>query len=401
MTGSVEPLRVLLVTALVAGGVGRHVQMLAAGLAADGHHVAVACPPEVADRFDLDRHARVVPLPVGAAPHPLRDGRSVRTLRAAAAGAHVVHAHGLRAGALGALARRAGPPSLVVTTHNATPERGAARLLYTGMERLVAARADLVLGVSPDLVRRARSAGARAVDLAVVPAPPCPRLDGADARDHLRRVAGLDPGATVVLLVGRLAAQKGLNRAVAALDRLNGPRPTTTRPGARPGTVGDSGGSPTVHLVVAGEGPERDALTAAARVRADLHLLGHRDDVPRLLAGADVVLSTARWEGQPVWLQEALQQGAAVVATDVGGTGLVVGDAAALVPDEGDDEQVAAAVAVALGDLLGDPAALLALRHRATDRAAQLPTGADALTAALTAYRGVLADHPRTGPSRP
>ena len=380
-----RPLRVLLVTALVAGGVGRHVQMLAAGLRARGHRVVVACPSAVADRFALGEHAQVVPLPVGASPHPLRDARAVRMLRTVAASADVVHAHGLRAGALCSVALRRSD-ALVVTTHNAPPGRRAARLVYTGMERLVAARADLLLAVSPDLALRGRSAGAGAVDLAVVPAPVPARPDPAVARQHLRAAAGLDLAATVVLVVGRLAPQKGLARVVGMLEQLDGPAPTDL---------------PTVHLVVAGEGPERERLAAVARGRDDLHLLGHRDDVPDLLAGADVVVSAARWEGQPVWLQEALLQGAPVVATDVGGTALVVGDAAVLVPDEGGDEQVAAALAAAVRDLLGRPGALTALRHRAVARAAELPTEADALSAAVAAYRRVLADHPRPGPDGP
>lgn len=395
MTSSTRPLRVLLVTAMVAGGVGRHVQMLAAGLSARGHQVVVACPPEVADRFALRDLAQVVPLPVGSGPHPVRDPRSLRTLRAAGAGADVVHAHGLRAGALCSLAL-AGSTPLVVTTHNAAPEPRAGRLLYALMERLVAARAGLVLAVSPDLAVRARAAGARVVDLAVVPAPAPGRIDRAQARRHLRRTAGLHPSATVVLVVGRLAAQKGLPRAVAALDRLNGDA-------ARVRRVGPSGSSPapdapvdpsTVHLVLAGEGPERERLAPTAAARDDLHLLGHREDVPRLLAGADVVLSAARWEGQPVWLQEALHQDAAVVATDVGGTGVVVGDAAVLVPDEGDDGQVGGALAGAVRSLLEDPAGLATLRRRAGARAADLPSEADALTAAVAAYRRVLRDGP-------
>ncbi|OLT19790.1 hypothetical protein BJF81_06900 [Ornithinimicrobium sp. CNJ-824] len=378
-----RPARVLLVTALVAGGVGRHVQMLAAGLTAGGHRVAVACPPEVAERFALDQHARIVPLTVGSSPHPVLDARAVRTLRAVGATADVVHAHGLRAGALCSVALRRSDP-LVVTMHNAPPDGRADRLVYTGMERLVAARSDLLLAVSPDLAVRARGAGAGAVDLAVVPAPAAARRNPAAARQQLRAAAGLDPDATVVLVVGRLAPQKGLDRAVAMLDHLNGP-----------GAADPAG----VHLVVAGEGPEEERLAAAARRRADLHLLGHRGDVPDLLAGADVVLSAARWEGQPVWLQEALLQRAPVVATDVGGTALVVGGAAVLVPDQGGDDQVAAGLADAVRALLEHPAERTILRGRAAVRAAELPTEADAVAAAVAAYERVLADHPRPGPA--
>lgn len=369
-------MRVLLVTGLVAGGVGRHVEMLARGLRARGHDVTVACPPEVAERFDLG--PATVDLPVGSTPHPARDAAGVRLLRRLSAGADVVHAHGLRAGALAALARRGPRPWLVVTSHNAPPVARVARVVYLAMERLVARRADLLLGVSADLVDRARHAGARSTALAVVPATPTAPLDRARSRAALDAELGLRAEDRVVLVVGRLAAQKDVGTAVAAhaeLVEVHGHG------------VADV---PAAHLVVAGDGPERAGLQElAALPGARVHLLGHRSDVPSLLAAADVVLSTARWEGQPVWLQEALQQGAAIVATDVGGTAAVVGDAALLVRgSRPGGEVVHEDVALALARVLQDPVLLADLRARALRRAARLPTEADAVEAALAAYRG-------------
>ena len=102
-----------------------------------------------------------------------------RALRAAPPG--VVHAHGLRAGALtvlalaGARGARRRRPAIVVTVHNAPPHGGGAAVrVYRVLERMVARGADLVLCVSPDLERRMRAAGARRVGRAVVPAPDMP-----------------------------------------------------------------------------------------------------------------------------------------------------------------------------------------------------------------------------------
>lgn len=371
-------MNVLLVTALVSGGVGRHVEMLVRGLAGQGHRVVVACPEEVSGRFAMG--AATAALAVGALPHPVRDAAAVRTLRALLAGADVVHAHGLRAGALAVLARggrRA--PRLVVTIHNAPPDGRLASALYLAMERLVARGADLVLGVSPDLLDRARRAGAERTALAVVPAAAGSRVARPSARAALHAELDLPPGAQVVLVVGRLAPQKGLDMAVAAHAALVA--------GHGPGAAA----VPGAHLVLAGDGPERSGLERlAARAGSRLHLLGHRGDVPALLAAADVVLSTARWEGQPVWLQEALHQGAAIVATDVGGTGSVVGDAALLVStgaSRAAAPELVQEVAGAVSRMLSDPALREDLRARALARAAELPTEADALEAALTAYR--------------
>jgi glycosyltransferase involved in cell wall biosynthesis len=356
-------MRVLVVLGTSTGGVGRHVEGLVRGLSAAGHHVVVACPTEVDERFRLaDVAAAVVPLEVRERPHPVADARAVRDLRELVRGADVVHAHGLRAAALSVLAVGRRPVPVVATLHNAAPGGRVTGTVYAGLERVVARGADLVLGVSADLVDRMQRLGARRTGLAVVPAPP-PRPAGSD-RYAVHADLGIDARTALVVVAARLAPQKGLDL---LLDALRG----------------------LVDLdllaVVAGDGPLRGELQR--RIDAEglpVRLLGHRDDVPDLLAAADVVVSSARWEGQPVGLQEALHAGAAIVATDVGGTAAVVGDAAVLVPG-GDAVSLARAVrdVVTYGAVRDD------LRSRAVERADHLPTEADALAAALAAYDAV------------
>jgi glycosyltransferase involved in cell wall biosynthesis len=203
-------------------------------------------------------------------------------------------------------------------------------------------------------------------------------------RARVRQELGLPTGGRPLLVVsvGRLAPQKGMTTLVEAFERVVGPGRT----------------DPSTVLAVAGEGPERAALEArAGRAPAapDVRLLGHRDDVVDLLAAADVVVSAAVWEGQPVWLQEALQVGAPVVATDVGGTALVLGGAGLLV-DAG--AGLVERLAATLGDVLEDDPGRDGLRARALARAGALPTAADALDAALTAYRDASPRATRRGP---
>ena len=108
-----------------------------------------------------------------------------------------------------------------------------------------------------------------------------------------------------------------------------------------------------------------------------------RDDVPELNRAASVVVSTSTWEGQPLAVQEALQAGAAVVATDVGGTREVTGDAAVLTPPD------PGALAAAITGLLTDPDRRERLRVAARARADQLPTPADVLDQLRSVYAGV------------
>jgi glycosyltransferase involved in cell wall biosynthesis len=280
----------------------------------------------------------------------------------------VVHAHGLRAGALAVLALR-GPggarrPRLVVTVHNAPPDGGGvAAIIYRLLERLVARGSDLVLCVSADLEQRMRAAGARQIGHAVVPAPATVHPDAAAPEAPVP-----DPppasGRPTVLAAGRLTAQKGFDTLLAAAA-----------------TWRDMDPAPLI--VIAGEGPLSATLQAqAASLDVAARFPGYRDDLPALLAEAAVFVLPSRWEGQPLVLQEALRAGAAIVATRAGGIPDLTGaDAALLVPPD-DPARLAAAVR----SVLTDPALAARLRAAARTCGAELPTPDDAVTAALACY---------------
>src|SRR5690606_4567523 len=186
----VNGLRIALVLATSSGGVGSHVRSLSRGLVAQGHRVAVVGPEATEQRFDFTgTGARFAPLEVADRPRPFRDLAALLRLNALLAGADVVHAHGARAGALVALSGAAAP--LVVTMHNAPPAGGGA-WLFGFLEQILVCRADLVLGVSSDLVERARTRGARRVARALVPAPPA-APSGRDP-EQIRAELGVEPG---------------------------------------------------------------------------------------------------------------------------------------------------------------------------------------------------------------
>ena len=325
---------VLLVLGTSTGGVGRHVQSLAAGLVAAGWQVTVAGP---ASTFAFPAHAEVE---IGARPHPGRDARAVRRLRVLAARADVVHAHGLRAGALAVLTSA----PVVVTLHNAVAGPVAAAL-----ERLVARRARVVLAASADLADRARALGATDVRLAPVAAPPLV-------------ATGRDPGLghPLVLAVGRLHPQKGYDTLIAALPLL-----------------GDA------VVAVAGDGPLAAELAAAA---PQIRWLGARDDVADLLAAADVVVLPSVWEARSLTAQETLRAGRPLVASAVGGIPDLVGDGAVLVP-AGDPVALGSAVR----RLLDDRAAARALGERGRVVAAGFPTEQDTVDQVIASYVGLLA----------
>lgn len=361
-------MKVLLVQGTSAGGVGRHVSALASGLVERGHDVVVGAPAPARADFDLDATgARFAAVDIGDRPRALADAAAVRELGRLAAGADVVHAHGLRAGGLVALARPAAP--LVVTLHNLPVGGRLVGRVSAVLERLVARRAASVLGVSGDLVARMADRGARRTARALVPSPPgaAPSGSRAEVRERVRSELGLAPHQLLLVTVARLAPQKGHPLWFDALGLL-----ASSHPG---GFV----------AAVAGDGPLRGELEARATAEAlPVRLLGHRSDAADLLTAADVAVSPSVWEGQPLGVQEALRLGAPLVATDVGGTAEVTGRAAVLVP-YGD----APALAAAVGRLLDDPAGRERYRRAGLERAATLPTDDDAVTQVEQLYRAV------------
>jgi glycosyltransferase involved in cell wall biosynthesis len=139
-------------------------------------------------------------------------------------------------------------------------------------------------------------------------------------------------------------------------------------------------------VVIAGEGPLLGRLRdQAASLGVDAEFLGHRDDVPALLAACDVFALPSTWEGQPLAVQEALLAGAAIVATKVGGVPDLVGPQAAYLVRPGDAAELAAGVRA----VLTSRSLAARLRAAAARRARSLPTEQDAITAALAAYATV------------
>jgi glycosyltransferase involved in cell wall biosynthesis len=347
-------MRVAFVVGTCGGGTGRHVLMLASGCVSRGVPAAVFGPASAGRDFGFPSFT-----PVEIADRPrLRDALTIwRLRRLLRAGFPVVHAHGLRAGALTALCllglRRR--PRLVVTVHNAPVAGGFIGTVYRVLEFVVARRADSVLCVSADLEARMRAAGARPVGHAVISAP-YPAAVTASVP-----VPGPVPG-PYVLGLGRLATQKGFGTLIDAAARWGD--------GAR--------------LMIAGQGPlEASLKEQAASLGVDVEFAGLRTDVPALLEGAAVFALSSQWEGQSLALMEALRAGLPIVATRAGGNPAVLGQDAALFVPPGD----AAAFAEAVRSILDDPGLAERLRKAALDRARDLPTEEDTLTAALASYQ--------------
>jgi glycosyltransferase involved in cell wall biosynthesis len=344
------------------GGIGRHVASLAAGLAAAGVEVGVHAPAATENQFAFSAAGPAFhQLEIPAGPH-VRDAAAVRRLarQLREESPDVVHAHGLRAGLVAALARPAGCP-LVVTWHNLVLAGGLRARVFRSLERYVARSADVTLGASADLVARVRELGGRDVRLGAVAAPtlPPPERPAAEVRHEL----GVADDQSLVLSVGRLHPQKGYDVLIAAAARWRTRQP------------------PPV-VVIAGSGPAYMPLAAQiSDQHAPVTLLGHRRDVADLLAAADLAVVSSRWEARQLFAQEALHAGRALVATRVGGLPELVGEAAMLV-EPGDVDELDKAVR----RMLDNPGLRARYAERAITQAATWPTEADTLAQVSQVY---------------
>ncbi|MDR3034214.1 MAG: glycosyltransferase family 4 protein, partial [Kitasatospora sp.] len=143
---------------------------------------------------------------------------------------------------------------------------------------------------------------------------------------------------------------------------------------------------PAPLLVIAGSGPLLADLTRSAEAGGvRVRFLGRRDDVPALLAAADVVVLPSAWEGQPLIVQETLRAGRPLVASRAGGIPELTGEDAALLVPPGDPRALSAAVL----SVLDDPALAKRLSEAAFRRSRTLPSEQDALDAAMVEYRRV------------
>ncbi|WP_369388380.1 glycosyltransferase family 4 protein [Streptomyces sp. CG1] len=338
-----------------------HVRSLAEGLVARGVRVTVCAPVEADRAYDFTgAGAEHVHVPRSS------DPASVAALRAACTDADLVHAHGLHASFRSVLALSGRRTPLVVTWHDRAQAQGARAQFLRLLERRVVRTASVVLGTSSDLVDRARSTGARDARLAAVGLPGQRRPVVLDDPDRLRPKVRAELGATgrpLLIAVGTLDRHRGYD---VLLDAARAWRDL----------------DPVPLLVIAGEGPQRPALQRRIEDEGlPVRLIGRREDVPELLAAADLALLTSSWESRSVLAQEALYARVPLVATRVGGIPDLVGDAAELVP-YGDPEALAATVV----RLLADPGRREELRESGVRQAAGWPSEDETVAQVLSVY---------------
>jgi len=122
-------------------------------------------------------------------------------------------------------------------------------------------------------------------------------------RDRL--IPDLAMGDKVILMVSRFSPQKDQDTLVRALALL----------------------PEQFHVVFVGDGDRKknvEYLTNSLHLSKRVHFLGNRDDVPRIMKTADVLVQSSHWEGFGLTVVEAMATGLPVIASDVSGVTEIV-----------------------------------------------------------------------------
>jgi glycosyltransferase involved in cell wall biosynthesis len=249
-----------------------------------------------------------------------------------------VHAHMPISGFLARLAARVeGVRVIAYTCHGFLfnqPGRWPRRALGFLIEWIAGRFTDIYLTVSDEEARDARRLGISAV------AQPCG--NGRDparyrpdpqARARVRADLGTDPDRVVVVIVSRLVRHKGHPELLAAMRGLD----------AELWVVGER--------LDSDHGEDLEPYFAASGLGERLRRLGYREDIPAILAAADIFALPSHFEGLPMSVIEAMLTGLPVVATDIRGPReqVIDGETGFLVP-----AMQAAPLGEAIGRLVAD-----------------------------------------------
>ena len=121
---------------------------------------------------------------------------------------------------------------------------------------------------------------------------------------------GIPAHSRVLITIGRLEHQKGIDILLDAVSRLN-PLPDD------------------VHFLIVGDGPDEQALRSQVlekKISHCVHFAKRRSDIPELLTASFALILPSRWEGMPNVVLEAMAAGRPVIAARVEGVAELVSD---------------------------------------------------------------------------
>jgi glycosyltransferase involved in cell wall biosynthesis len=313
------------ITRLIRGGADENTLYTVKGLDKQRYQVdlAVGSGSELSHFGELgDVGIHVVP-ELTRDPHPWKDLAALVKLAALMRRGRyeIVHTHTAKAGFLGRLAAAmVGSPIIIHTVHGVTFHAHLSpplRAFYLGLERVAARFTHQFVAVGEDVKNiylRSGVGTAQEYETIYSGMPLREYLEagrmGAPEREALRAELGYESHHRIVVMAARLEQRKGHIYLFETVRRLRDRHPE-------------------LRVLILGDGHYRGVLEAQCRelgIAPIVRFLGHRLDLARVLAAADISVLTSLWEGLPRVLVQSAAAGKPILTFDVEGAWEVVRD---------------------------------------------------------------------------
>lgn len=222
---------------------------------------------------------------------------------------HILHSHEYKTDVLCYFIRQRCPNIQWVSTLHSENKQNLKLRIYQGLAFFALRYCDAVFPVSQDLANVLAHHGISPAKIHVL-------LNGVDVEvfkpqpnePNLRQALKIPSSSLIIGTVGRLSQIKNLWLMISAFQELLKSKPDA-------------------HLILSGEGPEKNKLMNYARqlkVENRVHFLGFESDVRKVYRTLDIFALSSDSEGMPNSILEAMAMQLPIVATDVSGTRLLI-----------------------------------------------------------------------------
>jgi glycosyltransferase involved in cell wall biosynthesis len=219
----------------------------------------------------------------------------------------LVHAHGTRANSNILWAAKQLKLPVIYTVHGWSfhqDQHPLIRHLRILGEKYLVSRSDLNISVSASNQQTGKQFIPSFKSVVVNNGIDRNKFNPAHAFKDIRKELGIDKDAILVLFIARFTAHK---QPLALMKAFMKAFPSNQQ----------------LHLLMVGDGDQKataSVLLKELHAEKQITLLPFRQDVPDLLAAADIFVLPSLWEGLPIGLLEAMSMGKAVIASKVDGT---------------------------------------------------------------------------------
>jgi glycosyltransferase involved in cell wall biosynthesis len=226
-------------------------------------------------------------------------------------GIELVHAHGTRANSNVLWAARSLGIPVIYTIHGWSfhpDQKAVVRNIRIIGEKYLTSKSDLNISVSASNQQTGKNYMKSFQSVVVNNGIDLQKFNPDKNFRNIRKEIGLPENALLVLFIARFTSHKqplSLIRAFAEALPSN----------------------PQLHLLMVGDGDqveEARKIIEELKLKDKITLVPFRQDVPDVLASADIFVLPSLWEGLPIGLLEAMAMGKAIIASNVDGTSEII-----------------------------------------------------------------------------